>query len=97
MSPRADAVPCTSEQCLLGEGTRWDARRNELLRVDIVTGRVFRDTIGAGGDLVPVESYQLDRSVGAVAPVRGDDGWLLAAGRGFLHLTPDGRCPHGRG
>jgi sugar lactone lactonase YvrE len=28
--------------------------------------------------------------VGAIAPVDGDDGWLLAAGRGSVHLTPDG-------
>ena len=29
-------------------------------------------------------------TVGAIAPVDGDDGWLLAAGRGFVHLSPDG-------
>jgi sugar lactone lactonase YvrE len=29
-------------------------------------------------------------TVGAVAPVDGDEGWLLAAGRRFLHLSPDG-------
>ena len=23
-------------------------------------------------------------------PVEGDDGWLLAAGRGFVYLSPDG-------
>lgn len=28
--------------------------------------------------------------MGAIAPVEGDDGWLLAAGRGFVHLRPDG-------
>jgi hypothetical protein len=26
-----DAVACTTEQALLGEGVRWDARRGELL------------------------------------------------------------------
>ena len=30
------AVACTTEQTLLGEGVRWDARRDELLRVDIL-------------------------------------------------------------
>jgi sugar lactone lactonase YvrE len=28
--------------------------------------------------------------VGAIAPIDGDDGWMLAAGRGFVHLSPDG-------
>jgi sugar lactone lactonase YvrE len=28
--------------------------------------------------------------VGAIAPVDGDDGWILAAGQGFVHLAPDG-------
>ena len=34
-----------SEQQELGEGARWDARRGELLRVDIVSGRVYRDRV----------------------------------------------------
>ena len=25
-----------------------------------------------------------------IAPIDGDDGWLLGAGRGFVHLAPDG-------
>ena len=25
-----------------------------------------------------------------IAPVEGDGGWLLGAGRGFVHLAPDG-------
>jgi sugar lactone lactonase YvrE len=28
--------------------------------------------------------------VGAIAPVHDDEGWILAAGQGFLHLSPDG-------
>ena len=39
------AVACTTEQTLLGEGARWDARRGELLRVDILAGRIYRDRI----------------------------------------------------
>ena len=42
---RAPAVACTTEQTQLGEGTRWDARRDELLRVDILAGRVYRDRV----------------------------------------------------
>ena len=29
-------------------------------------------------------------TVGAIVPVHGDEGWLLAAGRDFVHLSPDG-------
>jgi len=88
--PAFPVVACTAEQTLLGEGARWDARREELLRVDILAGRVYRDRVAADGGLVPVCSYSVPGTVGAIAPVEGDDGWLLAAGRGFAHLRPDG-------
>ncbi len=84
------AVACTTEQNELGEGARWDARRNELLRVDIVAGRVYRDQLDDDGGLVAVREYTVPGTVGAIAPIEGDDGWLLAAGRGFVHLSPDG-------
>jgi sugar lactone lactonase YvrE len=86
----SDAVACTTEQTLLGEGARWDAQRGELLRVDILAGRVYRDRVDADGGLVPVGAYQVPGTVGAITPVQGDDGWLLAAGRGFVHLGQDG-------
>ncbi|HEX8917804.1 MAG TPA: SMP-30/gluconolactonase/LRE family protein [Chloroflexota bacterium] len=85
-----DTVACTSEQTMLGEGVRWDARREELLRVDILAGRVYRDLVADNGDLIPVCTYDVPGTVGAITPVAGDDGWLLAAGRGFVHLSPDG-------
>lgn len=84
------AVACTTEQNLLGEGARWDARRGELLRVDIMAGRVYRDRVDDDGGLVPVRTYRVPGTVGAITPVEGDEGWLLAAGRGFAHLSPDG-------
>ena len=34
--------------------------------------------------------YSVPGTVGAIAPVQGDEGWLLAAGRGFVHLRLDG-------
>jgi sugar lactone lactonase YvrE len=80
----------TTEQNVLGEGVRWDARRGELLRVDIAVGRVFRDRVADDGALLPVRDYGLPGTVGAIAPIAGDDGWLLAANRGFTHLAPDG-------
>jgi sugar lactone lactonase YvrE len=87
---RRAAVACTTQQTELGEGVRWDARRDELLHVDIPAGRVFRDRVAVDGRLVPVATYVLPMPVGAIAPIDGDDGWLLAAGRGFVHLRPDG-------
>ncbi len=84
------AVACTTEQTILGEGARWDIRREELLRVDIVAGRVFRDRVTDDGSLVPVRTYQVPDMVGAITPVAGDDGWLLAAGRGFAYLSREG-------
>jgi sugar lactone lactonase YvrE len=84
------AVAATTEQTLLGEGARWDARRDELLRVDILAGRVYRDRVGDDGRLIPVRTYSVPFTVGAIAPVQDDEGWLLAAGRGFCHLSPDG-------
>ena len=76
------AVACTTEQNVLGEGARWDDRRGELLRVDLVAGRVFRDQVDDDGELVPVRYLPGAATVGAIAPVAGDDGWLLAAGPG---------------
>jgi sugar lactone lactonase YvrE len=84
------AVACTTEQTILGEGVRWDARRGELLRVDILAGRVYRDRVEDDGALVSVRVYELPSTVGMIAPVEGDDGWLLGAGRGFVYLAPDG-------
>ena len=84
------AVACTTRQTVLGEGARWDARRDELLGVDILSGHVYRERITGDGDLERVHTYFLDGTVGAIAPVDGDDGWILAAGRGFVHLSLDG-------
>ena len=38
----------------------------------------------------PYATTELPGTVGAIAPIEGDDGWLLAADRGFTHLAPDG-------
>ena len=85
-----DAVACTSDQHVLGEGARWDARRGELLRVDIMDGLVFRDRVDNDGGLIPIRTYEVPGTVGAIIPVEGDEGWLLASNRGFVHLAPDG-------
>jgi sugar lactone lactonase YvrE len=84
------AVLCSTEQTQLGEGIRWDARRDELLAVDILAGRLYRGRVRDDGALERVRVYQLSGTVGVIAPVEGDDGWLLGAGRSFVYLAPDG-------
>jgi sugar lactone lactonase YvrE len=84
------AIARTTEQCELGEGARWDDRRDELLRVDILAGQIYRDTITNDGALVAVQTHQVPGTVGAVAPVHNDEGWLLATDQGFTYLRPDG-------
>ena len=86
----SDAVACTTDQHLLGEGARWDARRGELLRVDIIDGLVFRDRVDNDGGLIPVRTYEVPGTVGAITPVEGDEGWLLASNRGFVYLSLGG-------
>jgi sugar lactone lactonase YvrE len=86
----SEAIPSTITQTELGEGLRWDARRQEILGVDILAGRVYRGRVGDDGSLSLVSHYQLPATVGAIAPVQDDEGWILAADRGFLHLASDG-------
>ena len=61
-----------------------------MLGVDILAGRVARARIADDGSLAYVREYQLPWTVGMIAPVEGDGGWLLGAGRGFAYLAPDG-------
>ena len=85
-----EPIAVTSTQDELGEGVIWDDRRDELIRVDIPAGLVFRDRVAEDGSLVPIRAYETGGSVGAIVPIDGDDGWLLALDRGVAHLTPDG-------
>jgi sugar lactone lactonase YvrE len=86
----SEAVASTTHQALLGEGLRWDARRNDLLAVDIIDGCVYRLGLLPSGDLSLLRRYWVPGTVGAVVPSGGDDGWMMAAGRGFVHLSPEG-------
>jgi hypothetical protein len=63
-----NATVCTTEQAVLGEGIRWDPRRDELLRVDILAGRVFRDQVDDDGDLTRVGLLRHDRNGGRNRP-----------------------------
>src|ERR1700722_798944 len=86
----SEAVACTIHQAVLGEGLRWDVRRSELLAVDILLGSVYRGRVADDGDLILSGIYSVPGTVGAIAPVEGDEGWVLASGLGFVHLAPDG-------
>ena len=80
------AEPLSRLRYAHGEGVRWDARRGELLWVDIGAGRFLRaplDRVDA-----PVE-HRVGTTLGAVTPYT-DGGWLLAAGRGLMGLDEQG-------
>lgn len=80
------AEPLSTRRYAHGEGARWDARRQELLWVDIEAGRFLRAPLDRVDD--PVE-HDAGRPVGAVTP-RAGGGWVLAAGQGLLALSEDG-------
>jgi sugar lactone lactonase YvrE len=90
MASEREQTVMPSPATLLGEGVRWDARRGEMLRVDILEGWVYRDQVRDDGALVSVRVDKLPWTVGMIAPVEGDEGWVLGAGRSFAYLAPDG-------
>ena len=84
------AVACTTEQTRAGRGS--------------AVGRPARRAAAGGhprGARLPrprrrrrlarfERVYDLPWTIGMITPVEGDDGWLLGAGRGFVHLALDG-------
>ena len=87
----AGAVACTSEQMILGEGPPAGSpvAASSSGWTSWPSAGVYRDRVDHDGALIPVDTYQVAGTVGAVAPIDGDEGWLLAAGRRFLHLSLD--------
>ena len=69
--------------------------------MDILAGRVFRDTVSDDGALIPVQIHRVPGTVGAVAPVHDDEGWVLGNGSGLQlpasgwHGACPGRCGAG--
>ncbi len=68
----------------LAEGPVWDASRERLLWVDVVTGRVLAGSLCAGS-VVEKSVFMVDDTVGAVVPAVS--GELLVAGKRDLHLV----------
>jgi sugar lactone lactonase YvrE len=87
--------PVSTEVAELGEGPRWDATTGELWWVDILAGvlrRAVEDDSEDTDGLRTVQVLSIGEPLGAAAPLAPEvgEGWLLAAGRGFRHLAPDG-------
>ena len=85
----SEPIPCSPIVGLLSEGPRWDARRDELLWVDILGSQLHRARVGRDGLLELIASVEVDRHVGAAAPAVGG-GYVVAAGPGFLQIDSDG-------
>jgi sugar lactone lactonase YvrE len=86
---RWTVMACTAEPGLLSEGPRWDGRREELLWVDVLAGRLYRGGLDADGQLRIVQMIQVDGHLGVAAPA-ASGGYVLAAGPGFLHVDEQG-------
>jgi sugar lactone lactonase YvrE len=87
------ATPLSDDAYLLGEGPVWDERRQRLLWVDIIPGKVF------AGRLDPFEieqEWSFDGMVGAVA-VSAEGALLVAEQETLTRVDPDGaRTPLAR-
>jgi sugar lactone lactonase YvrE len=82
------AVPAADFRAEHAEGPAWDTRRDELLWVDQFAGLVHRGRFTDRLEIV--HTYRLGMPVGAVVPIAGEDGWLVAAGPGYARLDLDG-------
>jgi sugar lactone lactonase YvrE len=70
---------------VLGEGPAWDTRTDELVWVDILSGRVFvSDAEGKRRT-----TYEIDGHVSSALPAATEAGWLLTVADGFAFLDGD--------
>jgi sugar lactone lactonase YvrE len=68
------------------EGLVWDASNDRLLWVDIFAGLVLSHDLAAG----PLQTWEVGRAVGAVAPRREGGGLVCAVREGFGFLSAQG-------
>ena len=62
----------------------------EPIRSTSLLGTFIATPITDDGALVAIQVHRVPGTVGAVAPIHDDEGWLLAADQGFSCLCPDG-------
>ena len=91
----ADAVVSSTGQTQLGEGIRWDARRDEMLAVDILAGRVARARVLDDGALERIRVYQLPED-GRDDRARGGGRRLAARRRARLRVPGGSTAASGR-
>lgn len=85
------AAPTDLGRAEHAEGPMWDTRHRALLWVDQFAGLVHLARQNEAGELALSATYRTDVTVGAVIPlVSAEDGWMLAAGSGFCHLSNHG-------
>ena len=86
------ATPVSAERYHHAEGPAWDARSGRLIWIDQHVGHVhLGGWDAAAGQVVPERRFELGGPVGAVVPAGTGDGWLAAAGHGFVRIAADGR------
>ncbi|MFE9656960.1 SMP-30/gluconolactonase/LRE family protein [Micromonospora sp. NPDC006431] len=84
------ARPVSTGRYELGEGPRLDPRTGELLWVDIRAGQLLRGRL-AGHRIEVLAAYSIGAAAGSAAPVAASGGgWVVAAGRGFRHVSAAG-------
>lgn len=74
----------------LGEGCRWDGANQQLLWVDVLTGRLFCANFD-GMKLTTTSIYKVPGHLTAVAPLEdASQGWIIASNQGFSRLNLNG-------
>jgi len=86
--PRWSAKVASTDVCGLGEGPLWDPPRRRLLWVDVNAGTVHAGEL-SGSQVVRRQSWQLDRTVGAVVSSAAGD-LLVAGARALITVTAAG-------
>ena len=84
-----DASPCSQTRADLGESARWDARRRELLWVDI-TGRHLHRGRVSGTEVETVRTYTTDDTLTVATPLADGSGWIIGLGATLAFLAEDG-------
>ena len=86
--PRWSAKVASTDVFGLGEGPLWDPPRRRVLWVDVNAGTVHAGEL-SGSQVVRRQSWQLDRTVGAVVCSAAGD-LLVAGARALITVTAAG-------